>query len=114
MLGFGDRPIMVQTTRDSDAHHLVYPALGFIPTNREVPSASSTGDVGPPFTLHQVELIVPANARADMPYDDLGPNTSSTALAKPLPPDTSSVNSTTWATRSPSTQWGPLESPNSL
>ncbi|MBO0879502.1 MAG: GNAT family N-acetyltransferase [Mycobacterium sp.] len=66
MLGFGDRPITVQTTRDSDAHRLVYPALGFIPTNREVPPASSTGNVGPSFTLHQVELIRPANARADM------------------------------------------------
>jgi GNAT superfamily N-acetyltransferase len=66
MLGFGDQPIVVQTTRDSEAHRLVYPALGFVPTNREVPPGSSTGNVDPPVTLHQVELIRPANASADI------------------------------------------------
>jgi GNAT superfamily N-acetyltransferase len=65
MLGIGDRPIVVQTARDSDAHRFFYPALGFIPTARAVPSGSSTGDGYPPFTLHQVELIRPANASAD-------------------------------------------------
>jgi GNAT superfamily N-acetyltransferase len=65
MLGIGDRPIVVQTTQGSNAHRLIYPALGFIPTNREVPSWSSTGDDSPPVTLRQVELVRPANGSAD-------------------------------------------------
>jgi RimJ/RimL family protein N-acetyltransferase len=71
-LGFGDRPIVVQTTRDSDAHRFVYPTLGFVPTNREIPSVSSTlADAAPPVTLHQVELVRPANASSDNTFREI-------------------------------------------
>jgi GNAT superfamily N-acetyltransferase len=72
MLGVGDQPIMVRPTRGSNAHRFAYPSLGFVPTNREFPSWSSTDDDDdPPVTVHCVELMRPANAPTDNVFHEM-------------------------------------------